>query len=84
MAEKARELLDVDVAVAVVGSAGPDPMDHPVGTMVLAVATPDGTRAYIRRFPGDRERIRTFAATAALHLVRLAIEGRWWSNAPPE
>lgn len=79
MAEATRETLGVNVAVAVVGSAGPDPMEQPVGTMVIAVATPDGARAATRRFPGDRERVRAFTTTAALHLLRLALEGKWWS-----
>jgi nicotinamide-nucleotide amidase len=83
MAAGARKTLDVDVAVAVVGSAGPDPLEQPVGTMVVAVATPEGERAHTLRLPGDRERVRTYATTGALHLVRLAIEGRWWSPGRP-
>ena len=27
---------------------------------------------------GDRERIRTYAVTNALHLTRLALIGKWW------
>jgi hypothetical protein len=27
---------------------------------------------------GDRERVRAYAVTAALHLTRLALIGRWW------
>lgn len=79
MATGAKKTLAVDVAVAVVGSAGPDPLEQPVGTMVVGVATPQGERAYTLHLPGDRERVRTYATTGALHLVRLAIEGRWWS-----
>jgi nicotinamide-nucleotide amidase len=78
MALGARAALEVDVAVAVVGSAGPEPLEAPVGTMVMAVATPTETRALTRRFPGDRERVRTYSATAALHLVRLALTDSWW------
>ncbi|MGQ0849716.1 MAG: nicotinamide-nucleotide amidohydrolase family protein, partial [Actinomycetota bacterium] len=80
MATGARSLLEVDVAVAVTGSAGPEPLEQPVGTMVFAVVTPDGARARTTRYPGDRERIRTYAATTALHLVRLAVTGEWWVN----
>jgi PncC family amidohydrolase len=78
MAEGARALLGVDVAVAVTGSAGPEPLERPVGTVIIGVATPDVTRARELRFTGDRERIRTYASTAALHLTRLALIGKWW------
>ncbi len=78
LASGARSLLDVDVAVSVTGSAGPDPLEKPVGTVMIGVATPEDVRAREMRFTGDRDRIRAFGATAALHLARLAIVGRWW------
>ncbi|MDF1595595.1 MAG: competence/damage-inducible protein A [Acidimicrobiia bacterium] len=78
MAEGAAARLRADVAVAVTGSAGPDPQERAAGTMVIAVHTPEGSRARVMRLPGDRERVRTYAATAALHLVRLALVGEWW------
>ncbi|MCL1600325.1 MAG: competence/damage-inducible protein A [Actinomycetia bacterium] len=73
MALGARSVLGVDVAVAVTGSAGPEPLEQPVGTMIVAVATP--TRSIVRtlHLPGDRERVRTYTATGALHLVLRAI-----------
>ena len=37
-------MLGVDVALGLTGSAGPDPQEQPVGTIVIAVATPGGTR----------------------------------------
>jgi nicotinamide-nucleotide amidase len=80
MAEGARRALGVDVAVSVTGSAGPEPHEAAPGTMVLAVATPEDARARTLRFPGDRERVRTYASTTALHLVRLAVSGAWWRN----
>lgn len=80
MAEGARSLLEVDVAVAVTGSAGPDAAEQSVGTMIVAVATPLASRARTIRFPGDRERVRTYASTAALHLCRLAVAGEWWAT----
>ena len=73
MARGARAALDVDVAVAVTGSAGPDPMEQPVGTMCVAVVTPETERTRTFRMPGDRERIRTYTSTAAMHQIRLAI-----------
>lgn len=80
MVSGARRRLGADVAVSVTGSAGPDPLDQPVGTMVFAVETPDGSRARTLRLPGDRERTRTYASTAALHFLRLGIVGEWWSR----
>jgi nicotinamide-nucleotide amidase len=73
MAEGARTVLGVDVAVAVTGSAGPEPLEQPVGTMIVAVATPEITTVRTLHMPGDRERVRTYTATAALHLVLRAI-----------
>ena len=79
MAVGARSLLGVDVAVAVTGSAGPDPLEKPAGTVIVAVATPDEVRGREIRFTGDRERVRTYGTTAALHLTRLALIGQWWA-----
>jgi nicotinamide-nucleotide amidase len=79
MADGARKLLEVDVAVAVTGSAGPDPLEKPAGTVIVAVATPQQVRGREIRFTGDRERVRTYGTTAALHLTRLALIGRWWA-----
>jgi len=80
MAEGAADRLDVDVAVSVTGSAGPDPQERPVGTVVIAVKTPDGVRVRTLTLPGDRERIRTFATTAALHLTRMTLQGIDWGS----
>ncbi len=80
MARGGRELLDADVVVSVTGSAGPDPMEKPPGTVVIAVATPEDVRARELRMPGDRERVRVYGTTSALHLARLAISGRWWTT----
>jgi nicotinamide-nucleotide amidase len=80
LATGARSLLGVDVAVSVTGSAGPEPLEKPVGTVMIGVATPEDVRARELRFTGDRDRIRAFGSTAALHLARLAIVGRWWKG----
>ena len=74
MARGARGVLGVDVSVAVTGSAGPDPLEKPVGTMIVAVVTPSIELVKTFAMPGDRERIRAYTATAALHLVRSALE----------
>lgn len=80
MAAGARRALSADVGVALTGSAGPDPLEQTPGTAVVAVETPEGQSARTLRFPGDRERVRTYASTAALHLTRLAITGTWWKT----
>jgi len=80
MAEGARSLLGVDVAVGVTGSAGPDPLEQPMGTMAIAVATPETTLGRTLSFPGDRERIRVFASTAALQWLRMTLEGMDWAS----
>lgn len=78
MAEGARSRLKVDVAISVTGSAGPEPMEQPPGTVVIGVATPEDAAARMLTFAGDRERVRTYSTTAALQLARLAISGVWW------
>lgn len=78
MAAGGAKVIGADVVISLTGAAGPDPHDAPVGTMVVAVQTPEGAQARTLRMPGDRERARTLATTAALHLARLAISGQWW------
>ncbi len=80
MAEGGRRLLEADVVVSVTGEAGPEPMEKTAGTVVIAVATPEGARARQLTMPGDRERVRTYATTSALHLARLAVSGKWWTS----
>lgn len=79
MAGGGRELLGADVVVAVTGSAGPKPLEKPPGTVAIAVATPEGARGRELRMPGDRERVRAYGTTSALHLTRLAVTGKWWT-----
>ena len=76
MARGARSLLGADVAVAVTGSAGPTALEVEAGTMCVAVVTPEDERSRTFKMPGDRERVRTCTATAALHQIRLAISDR--------
>ncbi|MCQ3804776.1 MAG: competence/damage-inducible protein A [bacterium] len=80
MAEGARRTLGVDVGIGITGSAGPDPADRPVGAVYVGVSTPERTATRRLRLPGDRERVRTYATTAALHLARLGISGKWWNR----
>jgi nicotinamide-nucleotide amidase len=80
MAVGAARLLGADVAIGLTGSAGPDRLEQDVGTVVIGVTTPDGSGARTMRLPGDRERVRAYASTAALHLARRAVAGEWWTR----
>ena len=80
MAAGGRTVLGADVVVAVTGEAGPDPDERAIGTVVVAVATPDDARARTMRLPGDRERVRLYGSTAALHALRLGLTGEWWRS----
>ena len=80
MANGGRRLLRADVCVSVTGSAGPDALEEPPGTMYIGVATPDRTQSRRMTMVGDRERIRAFAVTNALQLTRLALLGKWWKS----
>jgi nicotinamide-nucleotide amidase len=80
MAEGARRLLGTEVGIGVTGSAGPDPLEAPPGTMVIGVATPEKAMTQTLKLPGDRERVRVYATTGALHLARLGISGKWWNE----
>lgn len=74
MAEGVRRRLGADVGVGITGVAGPGggSDEKPVGTVWIAVAAGD-THARRFLFPGDRQMIRQFAASAALNMVRRAI-----------
>ena len=73
MANGVRARLQADVGVGVTGSAGPEGLEVQPGTMCVAVVTPDHERSRTFKMPGDRERVRTYTATAALQMVRLAL-----------
>ena len=80
MADGAARVLGVDVAVAMTGAAGPAALEHPPGSVAVAVRTPDRTRGRFLRMPGDRERVRAFTTASALHLTRLGVIGEWWAE----
>lgn len=80
MATGVIDRLGADAAVAVTGSAGPTPLDHPPGTVIVGVVTPQDRGSRRLRLPGDRELVRTYASTAALHCLRLGLEGTWWAR----
>ena len=79
MAEGARRVLGCDIALSSTGVAGPDKdeWDHEVGTMFVAIATPDGS--YVRPLQlGNRPvraRLRTQTAHYAFDLARRYLAG---------
>ena len=79
MAEGARRISGADWAVATTGYAGPDggADGTPVGTVYIAVAGRDATRVRVCRFRGQRDYVRTLAASWGFNLLRLAMQGRW-------
>ena len=75
MAAGARVRLGADVAVSVTGIAGPGggTPEKPVGLVYLHAEGPERSLARRLDLPGDREAIRSRAAVAALHLVRMLL-----------
>jgi len=67
--------MQADVGVAVTGIAGPTggSPQKPVGTVVVAVATPHATTVRTLNLGGDRPTIRQHSVVAALELVRRAL-----------
>ena len=79
MAEGARRVLRCDIALSSTGVAGPDrdDRDNEVGTMFVAIATPEGThvRALHLGARPMRERLRTQTASHAFDLARRYLAG---------
>ncbi len=72
MAEGARRVLGVEIALALTGIAGPTggTPDKPVGLVHYAVATADGTSDRQMVWPGSRAQVQRISAFAGLALVR--------------
>jgi nicotinamide-nucleotide amidase len=86
MAEGARRVLGADVGLGITGVAGPDEDEgQPVGTVFVGLAMPgrDAVEAELH-LPGDRPRVRQYAAISALDLLRRALDGRDGDRAAQE
>lgn len=72
LAEGIRYRCESTLGVGITGVAGPagGSAEKPVGLVFHAVASDTGTEVIQRNFPGDRKRIRRFASTMALDMVR--------------
>lgn len=75
LAEGIRYRCESKLGVGITGIAGPGggTPDKPVGLVFHAVASDKGTEVIQRNFAGDRKRVRRFASTMALDMVRRAL-----------
>ncbi len=72
LAEGVRYRCESTLGVGITGVAGPGggTAEKPVGLVFHALASDGGTEVIERKYPGDRKRIRRFASTMALDMVR--------------
>ena len=76
MATGVRGLLNADVGLSVTGVAGPDEQDdQPPGTVFVGLSLADRTTHVSLRLPGDRARVRSYAAISALDVLRRSLQG---------
>jgi nicotinamide-nucleotide amidase len=75
LAEGIRKRCLSSYGIGITGVAGPTggTEQKPVGLVYVALAGEEGTQVVERNFPGDRKRIRWFAAQQALEMVRRAL-----------
>jgi len=77
MASGARRVLGADVGLGVTGVAGPAEQDgQPVGTVCLGVDLAGAVSSMTVQLPGDRQRVRQFAAVSLLDALRHALVAR--------
>ena len=80
LARRAAQQFSASVAVGI-GEGSFVEGDARTSTAIpIAVITPDGVAEQTLRVLGDGERARTHAASAAVHVVRLAVQGRSLPN----
>ena len=78
MADGARRVLGSDVSLSLTGVAGPDKEDDvDVGTVFVGICLPGGRPVSTElHLPGDRQRVREYAAISALDLLRRRLDER--------
>ena len=72
LAENIRDICNADIGLGITGVAGPGggTEEKPVGLVYIAVTNGQKHEVVERRFLGDRERVRRWAAQQGLDLVR--------------
>ncbi len=77
LAEGIRKRTGASLGVGITGIAGPGggTPEKPVGLVYIALADEQGTELREFRFPGNRDRIRQWAAQAALEMIRRRLRG---------
>jgi nicotinamide-nucleotide amidase len=72
LAEGVRRRTGASIGVSISGVAGPGggTMEKPVGLVFIALSDDRSTEVRRFQFPGDRERVRTWASVAALEMIR--------------
>ena len=83
LARAVRNAVGADVGVAVGLAEKDDESTRAAMVVPLAVVTPEGEVEHTLHVLGDGERARTHAASSAVHMARLAVEGRWTAGARP-
>lgn len=78
MARRARELFGADFGIGITGVAGPDPDENGTepGTVYIALDTGDQTFCREPLHFTDRARVRSFAASTGLDMLRRYLTGR--------
>ncbi len=77
MAEGAKRTAGTDIGLATTGIAGPTggTEEKPVGTVFIALSTPDGTLCRRYLFRWDRRRIKEISSQIALNMLRRFLAG---------
>ena len=75
MAEKVKAMFNADFAIATTGNAGPTKgdSDAEIGTVFIAISTPESTQVHEFQFGKHRERVTQKAVNKALELIYEAI-----------
>lgn len=78
MAKGAREKFGTTYGLSLTGVAGPTggTPEKPVGTVFMALATPEKVEVRKFFFPGERDRIRRYSSFSALDLLRRHLQGK--------